>query len=166
GTQSKSSAADRLTSNREEQQRRPLPGRRRSRKSAANRRLLRNKQHAQADLNRLSRCSKARSQPTRGPAVMVEACRYSDRPLAFRAPYVGGEPAANGASATAGRVGKSDTNARRDMGRSSQAANMDALRRVGICAVVASPLLASDAHANEPTFFDRVITWFNPNKAA
>src|SRR5262249_1096576 len=26
--------------------------------------------------------------------------------------------------------------------------------------------LASDAHANEPTFFDRVIAWFNPNKAA
>jgi len=52
------------------------------------------------------------------------------------------------------------------MRRSSQAANMDALRRVGICAVVASPLLASDAHANEPTFFDRVIAWFNPNKAA
>jgi transposase InsO family protein len=33
---------------REEQQRRSLPGRRRSRKSAANRRLLRNKQQAQA----------------------------------------------------------------------------------------------------------------------
>ena len=41
--------------------------------------------------------------------------------------------------------------------------NYGTLRRVCICAVVASPLLASDAHANEPTFFDRVIAWFNPD---
>jgi translocation and assembly module TamA len=52
------------------------------------------------------------------------------------------------------------------MRRSSHAADIGALRRVCICAVAVSPLLASDAHANEPTFFDRVIAWFNPDKAA
>src|SRR6516225_9156908 len=38
---------------------------------------------AAGTLNRLSRCSKALAQPTGGPAVMEEACRYSERPLAF-----------------------------------------------------------------------------------
>jgi translocation and assembly module TamA len=52
------------------------------------------------------------------------------------------------------------------MRRSSRAANIDdALRRAPTCALTVFSLLASDAYAKEPTFFDQITGWFNPDKA-
>src|ERR671918_599802 len=48
--------------------------------------------------------------------------------------------------------------------RQSLAANVCVLRMLCICAIAASALVTSHAHADEPTFFDRVTDWFNPDK--
>jgi translocation and assembly module TamA len=42
--------------------------------------------------------------------------------------------------------------------------HIGALRRICICAVMAAGLVASHAHADEPSLLDRVTDWFNPDK--
>lgn len=52
-----------------------------------------------------------------------------------------------------------------DVRRSSPAITLGSLTRICTCVIAAPTLVASSAHASEPTFFEQASAWFNPNKA-